>query len=149
MAGTARDWDEHARGVLREAGHKRGGARDAVIDVLAHEPCALTAQEIDERLRAGGTRVGRASVYRGLDLLAAHRLVQRVETGEGHARYEPVRPDGEHHHHLVCDACGELIPFHDPELEQTIARLGRRMDFEVTDHEVVLRGTCARCATTD
>lgn len=144
MAAT-RSWDEHAHGVLRDAGHKRGGARDAVIAVLAEEPCALTAQEIDDRLRAGGRRIGRASVYRGLDLLAAHRLVQRVETGEGLARYEPVRPDGEHHHHVVCEDCGELIPFHDPGLERAIEALARRLDVEVRDHEVVLRGSCRRC----
>lgn len=141
-------WDQHARNVLRDAGHKRGGARDAVIAVLAGEPCALTAQEIDDRLRAGGQRIGRASVYRGLDLLAAHRLVQRVETGEGLARYEPVRPDGEHHHHLICERCGRLIPFHDPELETAIARMARAMDFDVTDHEVALRGVCRACAPT-
>jgi Fur family transcriptional regulator, ferric uptake regulator len=138
-------WAEHARGVLRDAGHKRGGARDAVISVLAGQPCALTAQEIDDRLRAEGQRVGRASVYRGLDLLAVHRLVQRVETGEGLARYEPVRPDVEHHHHLICERCGKLIPFHDPELERAIGRLARRMDFDVTDHEVALRGVCRAC----
>jgi Fur family transcriptional regulator, ferric uptake regulator len=72
--------------------------------------------------------------------------VQRVETGQGVVRYEASRGDHDHHHHLVCDRCGRLVPFADEKLEQTIDELSRRVPFEVSDHEIVLHGSCATCA---
>src|SRR3954469_24649428 len=101
-------WSEHAFAQLTSAGHRRGGARDAVVELLGGQSCALSALEIEDALR-GGRRVGRASVYRVLDELVALDLVSRVDVGDGVARYEPQRAHGaEHHHHLVCDGCGRL-----------------------------------------
>lgn len=139
-------WSAHALDVLAREGYRRGGARCAVVELLGRQRCALTPYEIDDALRAGGDPVGRASVYRVLDVLHRLGLVQRVATGTGTARYEPVDPTGEHHHHLVCDACGTVTPFEDPELERAIERLSDRVRFAVEDHEVVLHGSCGRCA---
>jgi Fur family ferric uptake transcriptional regulator len=71
--------------------------------------------------------------------------VGRLETGQGIARYEPLLPSGEHHHHLVCDRCGRVIPFDDPDLEATMERVARRVRFEVAEHDVVLHGACGSC----
>ena len=141
-------WIEHAEAKLVGAGHKRGGARHAVIELLARQNCAMSAQEIDERLRATGRGVGRASVYRALEALEGLKLVTRIDVGQGVARYEPALPSGDHHHHLVCDSCGRVEPFEDRELERTIVRLARRLPpFKVEEHEVVLHGECPRCAS--
>jgi Fur family transcriptional regulator, ferric uptake regulator len=143
VAGTI--WRDHAIDELRSAGLRKGQARLAVIDLLATQPCALTAAEIEGDLRRKGHRVGLASVYRTLELLADMRLVGRLEVGQGIARYEPLTPDGEHHHHLVCDHCGRVIPFDDEELEETIGRLTRKVRFQVAEHDVVLHGACRSC----
>lgn len=143
--GQPQSWREHTLATLAAAGYRRGGARNAVVELLDGEDCALTAQEIDERLRAQGRSVGRASVYRVLELLTELRLVTRIDVGQGVARYERHMPDGEHHHHLVCERCGRIAPFEDPALEQAIARLSRRLSFDVDDHDVVLRGACGDC----
>jgi Fur family ferric uptake transcriptional regulator len=138
-------WAEHATAQLAAAGHRRGGAREAVIELLDAQTCALTALEIEDALR-DGRRVGRASVYRVLDELESLALVSRVDVGDGVARYEPQRPQGaEHHHHLVCDGCGRLTPFQDDALEQAIRRLADRVAFDVSDHDVTLHGSCERC----
>jgi Fur family transcriptional regulator, ferric uptake regulator len=141
-------WADHARGVLRQAGHHKGAARDELIELLSRQDCALSALEIEDALRrsAGGARgVGRASVYRVLELLQEHDLVNRLDVGDGIARYELVDPAGHHHHHLLCEECGALVPFHDRDLERSIERLSRRLGFRTDDHEVVLRGHCSRC----
>jgi Fur family transcriptional regulator, ferric uptake regulator len=140
-----RSWREHTLATLAAAGHRRGGARNAVVELLDHETCALSAQEIDDRLRGHGRSVGRASVYRILELLTELRLVQRIDVGQGVARYERHQPDGDHHHHLVCDHCGRIAPFEDPALEQAIERVSRRLSFVVDDHDVVLHGACGDC----
>jgi Fur family ferric uptake transcriptional regulator len=142
---TRAEWAEHARAVLSQAGHRRGGARDAIIDLLACQPCALSAIEIEDRLRDGERRVGRASVYRVLELLQERGLVARLELGDATARYELIDPAGAHHHHLLCDDCGCLVPFDDGDLERSIDRLSRRLGIRANGHEVVLHGSCSAC----
>jgi Fur family ferric uptake transcriptional regulator len=136
-------WSEHALERLSGAGFRRGGARQAVIELLDEQPCALSALDIEDRLRErAGRRVGRASIYRVLDELVSLHLLARVEIGDGIARYEPQR---EHHHHLVCDDCGRLEPFQDDALEQAIRGLAARVAFDVSDHDVTLHGSCRHC----
>lgn len=139
------EWAEHARAVLDQAGHRKARARDALIELLAGQSCALSALEIEDRLRDRDQRVARASIYRILDLLVERGLVARLELGEGQARYELIDPAGEHHHHLLCDSCGRLMPFDDRDLERAIDRLARRLKFHTEDHEVVLHGACSAC----
>jgi Fur family transcriptional regulator, ferric uptake regulator len=138
-------WAEHALSALHEAGYRRGGARTAVVEALARHDCAVTALELDDELRRRKPAVGRASVYRALEQLEQLGLVQRLEVTRGTASYERVEPGGEHHHHAICRSCGRMVPFEDPSLERAIARLSEGMSFEVTDHDVVLRGICERC----
>lgn len=141
-------WAQQAAGRLAEAGYRRGGARQAVVDLLAAQPCALSALEIEEALRTSTRQVARASVYRVLDELEQLKLVSRIEVGQGISRYEALHAHGaHHHHHLVCDDCGVVIPFHDDELERTIERVARRVAFDVAEHDIVLHGTCGDCAS--
>lgn len=125
---------------LDAAGYRSGAARREVIALLATERCALTALEIDARVAAG-----RASVYRTLDQLDRLHVVQRVEIGGDAAGYERIDPE-QHHHHLVCERCGQLAPFASEDLERAIEAVGRQSDFAVAAHDVVLRGTCATCS---
>ena len=80
-----------------------------------------------------------------LDELVGLGLVTRVEVGQGSTRYEAARPDGDHHHHMVCDRCGDVQPFADAELERAVDRLADRVAFAVAEHEIVLHGECAAC----
>jgi Fur family ferric uptake transcriptional regulator len=143
--GHIETWIERAEAVLSAAGHKRGGARRAVIELLDSQSCALTAVEIEDALRTGERGVSRASVYRVLDELEALRLVQRVETGQAMVRYERVCEQEQHHHHLVCDECGVVMPFSDEALERAIDKLSERVPLRVSEHEIVLHGSCHDC----
>ncbi len=139
------DWREHVHHVLTQAGLKRGGARERVIELLAGQPCALSAVEIEDALRASGRPTARASIYRVLELLAEHGLVERVSVGDGQTRFERVQLGGHHHHHLVCDRCGRLEAFDDPGLERAIDRLSERLGARIESHDVLLRGACRSC----
>lgn len=133
-------WAERASRRFNEAGFRTGAARRQVIELLDGESCALTALEIDRRL----PKVGRATVYRTLEQLEELELVHRVDVGGETVAFERNDPSG-HHHHLVCVRCGRLVPFEDQELEQAIHAVAERADFEVTAHDVLLRGVCPRC----
>jgi Fur family ferric uptake transcriptional regulator len=156
VSAAQQPWPQRARAELQRAGHRRGGAREQLIDLLAGERCALSVQEMDARLQDAYRRgasprpVGIASVYRGIELLVELGLVARVDVGDGIARYEraSVEHGGQgqgHHHHFVCDRCGLLVPFDDQALEQAIVALEQRVGFSVNGHEVLLHGACSDC----
>lgn len=138
-------WTEHAQRGLQQAGLRSGGARRAVVDFLAAQDCCLSVQEIFDGIRAQGGKAGVASVYRALDTLAALGLLQRVDFGDGIARYEPAHPGGEHHHHVVCDDCGRVESFSDSTLENALGRVAGSLGFRLGSHEVVLHGACDDC----
>ncbi|HZC31051.1 MAG TPA: transcriptional repressor [Gaiellaceae bacterium] len=123
-----------------------GRARQAVVELLARQSCCLSAQEIFDCLRAGGSAVGLASVYRTVDQLSKDGFLQRIELGDGTTRYEPGQADGHHHHHVVCDSCGKVESFEDDRLEQALRRVERDTGYTVAAHDVVLRGSCGDCS---
>ncbi|MGD9737016.1 MAG: Fur family transcriptional regulator [Solirubrobacterales bacterium] len=145
-ANIQNEWARHALATLQEAGHRRGGARTAVVEALAAHECAVTALDLDDELARRRPRVARASVYRALEQLEQLGLVRRLEVARGVAGYERVDPTGHHHHHAICRDCGRMVPFEDRSLEQAIGKLCEEMDFEVAEHDVVLRGRCERCS---
>ncbi|MCK9250160.1 MAG: transcriptional repressor [Solirubrobacteraceae bacterium] len=150
MTATERptSWRRDAEARLIDAGYRRGGARTTILDLLDDQRCARTVLEMEDALRSRDQSVGRASIYRVLDELEQLGLVQRLEVGQGIARYERLAPD-HHHHHLVCQSCGAVQPFTDDVLERAIASLSAGTGFEVTGHDVVLHGRCAACRAGD
>ncbi|HET8639486.1 MAG TPA: Fur family transcriptional regulator [Solirubrobacterales bacterium] len=139
-------WAEHALTMLGEAGYRRGGARTAVVEALARHDCAVSALALEEELRRRKVHVGRASIYRALEVLEDLGLVQRFEVERGIASYERVNVNGHHHHHAICRRCGRMEPFEDRGLERAIAQVSDLVPFEIAEHDVVLRGLCERCA---
>jgi len=139
------EWATFAHDALRRSGARSGAAREAVIAYLAGQSCCVSAQEVLDGLRSDGRGVGIASVYRALEQLAELGLVHRIDLGEGLTRFEPAQPGGEHHHHLVCGACGKVETFDDPALEQAISAVAGSHGYALGHHDVVLRGACGAC----
>jgi Fur family ferric uptake transcriptional regulator len=137
-------WGDAALAALERRGHRSGGARRAVVELLDRQACCLTAQEIHDRLRRTRSPVGLASVYRTLDQLSRDGFLQRIELGDGTTRYEPAHE--EHHHHVVCETCGKVEAFADDGLEQALQQVETRTGFAIAGHDVVLRGSCGDCA---
>lgn len=138
-APARRRWLEHTEEVLRGAGLRASAGRSAVVALLARQECVVSAQEIVDGLRASdGAKASTATVYRALETLHEFGLVRRFDAGEGTARYEPVDPSGDHHHHVVFDD-GEVEPFSDDALERAIHGLSERLGLDITGHDVILR----------
>ena len=136
-------WTETALRAIRAAGHRSGGARQAVVELLAEHRTGLTALQIADLLHG---RAGTASVYRALGLLVELGLLHALDLGQGATRYELILPDGQHHHHLVCRRCGRTDVFADPRLERVLARVEDDARYTIDGHDVVLRGLCPTCA---
>ena len=141
-AGDATDWTGHALARLDDAGFRRGGSRTRVVELLGRQNCAITPLELDQQLDG----VGRATVYRAIEQLEDLGLIQRIDIGGESAAYEKVDPKGHHHHHLVCNVCGKVIPFEDADLESAIHSISARDGFRIESHDITLRGTCRNCS---
>jgi len=139
-------WATRAQQALVDSGHRTGQARQALVALLDSQTCARSVLEIEDALRASKRPIARASIYRILDELERLGLVQRVETGQAMVRYERVCEREQHHHHLVCDECGVVMPFSDAGLERAIETLSERVPLAVSEHEIVLHGSCRDCA---
>ena len=138
-------WTQHVLERMRAESGRSGSARRVVVELLGRQDCCLSAQEIHDRVRSEGARVGIASVYRALESLDELGLVQRVDLGDGASRFERVDPRGDHHHHLVCGDCGKVEPFEDTALEQALGRVAGGRGYALAAHDVVLRGACGDC----
>ena len=138
-------WSIEVQLRLRAAGHRNGAARSALVELLDTQDCCASAAALHETLQSRGRNIGLASVYRVLDSLLESGLVQRVDVGDGIARYEPVREHDGHHHHLVCTGCGKVEAFSDAGLERAIHRVEASSGYAVDTHDVVLHGACTAC----
>lgn len=117
--------------------------RRLVAEALRDARRTVSAAELFENLRGGNPHIGRATVFRTLDLLVDLGLAQRFE-GDGHVHLytacEPV-----HHHHLVCRTCGTTTDIDDAEVDQLIASVRSRHRFALDHDSLDFYGTCARC----
>lgn len=129
---------------LAERNLKLTRQREAVVDEILTNPGHFEAEEIVERLKSNRRRVSRATVYRTLDLLKECLLVERLDFGDNAAYYEHVE-EGGHHDHLICEACGNVIEFHNAELERIQAAVCENFDFQERTHSLRIFGLCSKC----
>ncbi|HSL09795.1 MAG TPA: Fur family transcriptional regulator [Actinomycetota bacterium] len=91
-----------------------------------------------------------SSAYRNLAVLEQAGAVRRVVTDEDFARYELAETLTEHHHHLICSACGRVEDVTIPaaleaDVDRTVTRLAKRSGFATVAHRLDLIGTCGDC----
>lgn len=134
---------ESAAGELRGAGIRSTPQRTAVLAELSVEPDDVTAQELHARLRRHGRRLGLATVYRTLSLLAEAGLVDTLSHHQGELCYR--RCGDEHHHHLVCARCHKVVEVLDCRLDPWLERVAAAHDFLPTGHRLEVAGVCASC----
>jgi len=118
--------------------------RAAVEAVLERVADFRSAQELHAELRANGERIGLATVYRSLQVLAEDGRVDVRRSGDGEATYR--RCSTGHHHHLVCRECGRTVEVESRSVERWAVDVARDSGFVDPEHTVEITGTCAGCA---
>jgi Fur family transcriptional regulator, ferric uptake regulator len=134
--------------VLASKGLRLTAPRRAVIDVLVERGAPLTVADIHGRLRKA--RINLVSVYRTLRLLMDLGLVRLADEFRGTQRFELAEVYTGHHHHLVCQRCGQVEDIDGCWLEEKMLetlnrRLRRTRRFRVTAHDLKLYGLCRGC----
>lgn len=140
-------------GKLRGCGYRLTLPRQAILEVLENTSKHLSAEDVFMAVKKKYPQVGLTTVYRTLELLVEMGLVFRFDFGDGRARFEmsegPQSKD--HHHHLICSACGRVIDYTDfikeevELLNKTEKGLSKKYDFNIKNHLIQFFGLCKQC----
>jgi len=130
---------------LREQGLPITNQREAVAAVVLNSDEHLSVDQIETELRERKERIGKATVYRTLDLLVKSRLVDDLDFGEGFKRYEQRLSRKSVHEHLICQSCGKVTEFPSPEMPAIQARAARDHGFRPVRHRLEIYGLCSEC----
>jgi Fur family transcriptional regulator, ferric uptake regulator len=95
-------------------------------------------EELYARAARLDPRISLATVYRTVKLFETEGILERLEFGDGRARYEDAERD--HHDHLIDVATGAVIEFVDPEIEALQDRIAARLGYRLIGHRLELLG---------
>lgn len=132
---------------LQSQGYKLTPQREATVRVLLeNEEDHLSAEDVFMLVKDKAPEIGLATVYRTLELLSEMHIVEKMNFGDGVARYD-LRTDSNkhHHHHLICVQCGTMSEILEDWLTPLEERLEREYGFAVLDHRLDFQGICAKC----
>ena len=112
--------------------------RRVIAEVLAESTDHPNVEELHARAQARDERISLATVYRTVKLFEEAGLLDKLEFGDGRARYEDA--DREHHDHLIDMNSGEVIEFVDPDIEALQVRIAERLGYRLMGHKLELYG---------
>ncbi len=121
-----------------QRGLKMTDQRRIISRVLSDAEDHPDVEEIYRRASALDPKISLATVYRTMRLFEEANVIERLDFGDGRARYEENRD--EHHHHLIDVNSGAVIEFRDEELETLKRRIADRLGYEIIDDRLELFG---------
>lgn len=132
------------RNFLLARGCKLTKERVAVLNQITAFKGHFEPEQLYFRLREAGIKASRASVYRTLNLLVEGGLVEKITRTETGNVYEQTFGT-DHHDHMICDACGNIIEFCSEKIEKLQEEICRKNSFVGRNHTLVIRGYCEAC----
>ena len=129
--------------ALDDAGYRRTGARRSIGDLIAARDGAFTAADLVQDARSKRLRIGRATIFRTLDVLADLRAVERLDLPSGEHAYVACEPV--HHHHVVCSSCGASRDVDDAGWRSAVRDIEKATGYRIDDHRLELFGVCPAC----
>lgn len=133
------------RRFLRDQGLPVTQQREAVAEVVFASTEQQSVEEIEQRLRQRGERIGKATIYRSLETLVKSGLVAEHDFGEGFKRYEHLFGQPPVREHLVCTECGKVSAIHNPELMRAHQDTAALHGFVPARYRLTIYGLCKDC----
>ena len=130
---------------LKQSAKRLTPQRRRILEVLLASREHLDVEQIRDRASGNGERVSYATVYRTMRMLVDAGLIKERHFHDGSARYEYVK-EGEHHDHLICKRCGEVIEFTDDVIEALQEVVAKKHGYRMTGHKHEIYGVCGACA---
>lgn len=134
-------------GSLQQAGYKVTAARRTVIETVLGKDRHFTGAELVAEVFAADRSVGRATVFRTLDVLVDLGVIGRVHRPEGGHGYV-LCPRG-HHHHAICSRCGLVLDLPGCPLSSEAEQDTLVAGFRLQGHRLEYYGLCQACQTKD
>lgn len=136
---------EEIERVLAQHGYRLTNPRRTVIDTLLGYARPFTAEQLVADVRDLDLRqvIGRATVYRTLEILAAIDVLKRIIQADGHPAY--ICDTVGHRHHLVCSSCGKAVAFTACPIDDLVRSLSANTDYVINDHLLEVFGVCPTC----
>ena len=116
--------------ALDRAGRRMTGARRSVAALIAERQGHFTAADLVDDARRQRLAVGRATIFRTLDVLTELRAVERLDLPNGDHAYVACEP-ADHHHHVVCSACGRAADADDAGLRDVVRAIERQTGYRI------------------
>lgn len=129
---------------ISKKGLKLTRERDEIVSEVLCSQGHFAPDELFVKLRARGSKISRASIYRTIPLLVEGGLIAQVEKTDKHAHYEKVSKNA-HHDHMICTVCGRVIEFYSKPLERLQERLCKQENFRGVRHCLEIMGVCEHC----
>lgn len=126
---------------MSENGLRSTDQRRLIIDTVFESPSHLTVDQLLEVVRRVDPKVGYATVYRTMKMLADSGVVEESRFGDGFTRYE-LSDDNSHHDHIICLDCGAIQEFEEPLIEELQIRVAKRFNFQIESHKHELYARC-------
>lgn len=133
---------------LHDASYKLTPQREATVTVLLeNEADHLSAEDVFLKVKERAPEIGLATVYRTLELLAELKIVDKINFGDGVARFDLRKEGAKHfHHHLVCMNCGDVDEIEEDLLDEVEKKVESDYHFLIMDHRLTFHGICKKCA---
>jgi len=129
--------------ILDRAGYRLTEPRRSLGALIASHEGHFTAAELVIEARAGRLGVGRATIFRTLEVLEGLGAVERLDLPSGEHAYVVCEPA--HHHHVVCSHCGRTDEIDDAGLRMVVREVTRRTGYRIDEHRLELFGVCPAC----
>ncbi|MDQ7025133.1 MAG: Fur family transcriptional regulator [Anaerolineae bacterium] len=135
---------EHHKARLRKAGYKLTNARITMLEVLQDLGGHITSADVLDAVAKVDETIGRASVFRTLDLLTQLGIIRPTYIGTSQTPTYVMLPNG-HHHHVICTHCNRVIEFEDCGLGELEKKLETALGVSITGHLLEFYGLCQQC----
>jgi len=130
--------------ALDRAGYRLTEPRRSLAALIAAQDGHFTAADLVRDARSRRLGVGRATIFRTLEVLEDLGQVERLDLPSGEHAYVGCE-SARHHHHVVCSRCGRSEGVDDTGLRAAVADIARRTGYRVDDHRLELFGLCPTC----
>ena len=124
--------------VCHEKGLKMTEQRRVISRVLSESSDHPDVEQVYRRAVEIDPHISIATVYRTMRLFEEANVIEKLDFGDGRARFEENRDS--HHHHLIDLHTGEVVEFQSPELEILKEKIAREMGYELIGHRLELYG---------
>lgn len=118
--------------------------REAIAMSLFESEHHLSVDDLADMLRSRGEHVGKATIYRTLNLLVQAELARELDFGEGFKRYEHQAGEARHDH-LICTGCSKVIRFSRVALDELQEQIATEYGFGVQSRRLKIYGLCKEC----